>query len=179
MSDSIRGEYEIHGVTEFYEQFGSDYRNPHESTLGLILQQAFPKWQLDATQVLDLACGSGEITLALREMGYENVEGIDPYTHAAYLERTGKAAETYTFEDIAAGSLGERTYSLIICSFALHLVEESRLPVLVYQLSQIAPALLILTPHKRPVIKETWGFTLVGEFVLDRVRARYYQRGES
>lgn len=172
--DSIRSEYEEHGVTEFYEQFGSSYRNPHEETIRLVVQQAVKQWPLDGEHVLDLACGSGEVTLALRERGFQNIDGIDPYTHQAYLERTGQPAETYTFEDIAAGVLNQRAYSLIVCSFALHLVEESRLPVLIYQLSQLAPALVILTPHKRPTLKETWGFRLTDEFVLDRVRTRLY-----
>ncbi|MBZ0307118.1 MAG: class I SAM-dependent methyltransferase [Anaerolineae bacterium] len=172
MAESIRAEYETHGVTEFYEQHGSTYRNPHEPTIREVIRQAVKRWSLELSSVLDLACGSGEVTLALRELGITSVQGIDPYTYTAYEERTGQAAERHTFEDIAAGVLEGRQYSLIICSFALHLVEESRLPVLAYQLSLIAPALLILTPHKRPTIKQAW--TLHDEFVLDRVRARLY-----
>ncbi len=173
MAESIRAEYESHGVTEFYEQHGSTYRNPHEPVIRAVVREAVQRWSLDVSSVLDLACGSGEATLALRELGVTTVEGIDPYTYAAYEERTGQPAERHTFENIAAGVLEGRQYSLIVCSFALHLVEESRLPVLAYQLSQITPALLILTPHKRPVIKQAW--TLHDEFVLDRVRARLYR----
>src|SRR3712207_7013812 len=42
-----------------------------------------------------------------------------------------------------------RDYSAIVCSFALHLVEPSRLPALAIQLSLVGAALLTLTPHKR------------------------------
>ena len=62
-----------------------------------------------------------------------------------------------------------------MCSYALHLLEPSRLPQLVYQLSRVAGALLVLTPHKRPVLRPEWGWTLAGESVIQRVRARGYQ----
>ena len=35
-------------------------------------------------KILDLACGSGEITLVLQQIGYKNIEGVDPYTHNKY-----------------------------------------------------------------------------------------------
>ncbi|MEK8019262.1 MAG: hypothetical protein VSS75_020515, partial [Candidatus Parabeggiatoa sp.] len=60
-------------------------------------------------------------------------------------------------------------------SFALHLVQPSRLPTLLYQLSQIAPSLLVITPHKKPDIKPQWGWTLSQELLIERVRGRLYQ----
>lgn len=170
--DSVRAGYETCGVDGFYEQYGSTYRNPHEASIREVIKEAVQRWPLDGTSVLDLACGSGEVTLALHDSGFTHIEGIDPYTYAAYEQRTGQPAERYTFVEIAAGILHERRYSLIVCSFALHLVEESRLPVLSYQLSRISPALLILTPHKRPHIRHGW--LLTDEFVCERVRARFY-----
>ena len=172
---SIRGEYEQHGVQGFYEQYGDQYRNPHEVAIRATLERAIALWQFDLSHVLDLACGSGEVTLKVWELGCTQVDAIDPYTGAAYLERTGRAAESFTFEQIASGALTARHYSLIVCSFAMHLVEESRLPTLAYQLSLIADRLLILTPHKRPEIDARWGWELAGEIVEDRVRARAYE----
>jgi hypothetical protein len=87
----------------------------------------------------------------------------------------GEPAENITFEQIAEGSLANRRYSLIACSFAMHLCDKSRLPALAIQLSMISPALLILTPHKRPMLRAEWGWDLEGEFVLRRVRARLYR----
>ena len=176
-SPSIRGEYQQHGVHKFYEQQGATYRNPHEEAIREALRLAVARWKLDpAGKVLDLACGSGEATLLLRELGFQHIDGVDPYTGAAYRERTGQPAEAFTFEQIAVGALEGRTYDLIVCSFALHLAAESRLPTLAYQLSQIASLLLILTPHKRPYLKAEWGWVLDDEFVHDRVRCRLYRK---
>ncbi len=172
---AIRTAYQQHGVTSFYQQFGKQYRNPHESAIGKIIQVLSTTCQLDLTNVLDLACGSGEVTLALKKLGYTNVIGMDPYTFEAYRERTGKVAEKYSFEQIENGILADHHYTIIICSFALHLVDISRLPKLLYQLSRMAPSLLVITPHKRPEIKPTWGWTLLEEVVIERVRGRLYQ----
>ncbi len=170
----IRSAYEEHGVTGFYEQFGSSYRNPHETILQSLLKRVLLEWKLDLSSVLDLACGSGEATLVLQELGAK-VSGIDPYTFEAFLERTALPAEPFSFDDIANGMLEGRRYSLIVCSFALHLVEVSRLPMLLFQLAQITNTLLILTPHKRPQIKPEWGWNLESEVLEDRVRARLYR----
>ncbi len=170
----IRPAYEEHGVTGFYQQFGSSYRNPHETIIQSLLKSVILEWKLDLSSVLDLACGSGEATLVLQELG-EKVSGIDPYTFEAYLERTGLHAEKFSFDDLANGVLEGRSYSLIVCSFALHLVELSKLPMLMFQLAQVTDTLLILTPHKRPKLKPEWGWNLEQEILEDRVRARLYR----
>src|SRR5574341_902310 len=118
---AIRKEYEIHGVEQYYQRCAGDYQNPHEPTIRKLLGIVVPLWQLDLCAVLDLACGSGEVTLALRELGAKHIQGIDPYTGAAYEKRTGQTAEKYSFADLADGALAGRKYSLIVCSFALHL----------------------------------------------------------
>ncbi len=173
---AIRRQYEKHGAQTFYQQYGAAYRNPHEAAIRGMLRVVVPRWQLDLTRVLDLACGSGEVTLVLRELGAATIDGIDPYTGAAYQARTGQAAEGLSFEQIVEGALSGRTYSLIVCSFALHLLTASRLPALLFRLAEVAPRLLILTPHKRPEIKEAWGWTLEDELMIERVRGRVYRK---
>ncbi len=170
----IRHEYETHGVRGYYAQHGAQYRNPHEQSVARALAAAVHAWQPELSHVLDLACGSGEATLALQSLGAARVDGVDPYTGSAYQARTGQAAEPFSFEAVAAGALDGRAYSLIVCSYALHLLQPSRLPQLAYTLSQIAPALLVLTPHTRPHLRGEWGWDLAGELVVERVRARYY-----
>jgi len=173
--DSIRGEYEKHGAADYYRKFGATYRNPHESSVRRSITLAVEKWRPDLSHVLDLAAGSGEATLALRELGARDIDGADPFTASAYQSRTGCEVERLSFEDVAAGALAGRAYSLVVCSFALHLCEPSRLPAVTYQLSLVAPSLLILTPHKRPHLRPEWGWELVGEEVVERVRSRFYR----
>jgi 2-polyprenyl-3-methyl-5-hydroxy-6-metoxy-1,4-benzoquinol methylase len=171
---AIRPLYEEHGAQAYYEQFGAEYHNPHEAIITQCLHDALGRWQLDTTRVLDLACGSGEVTRALRTRGVQNITGIDPYTGEAYEWRTGQQALPISFEMIASGAIATHNYSLIVCSFALHLAELSRLPLVCYQLSVIAPHLLILTPHKRPQIEGAWGWQLTDETKIERVRTRLY-----
>jgi hypothetical protein len=172
---AIRHEYEALGVGGFYRARGNRYRNPHEPQVVRSLEAAVREWRPDLNRVLDLAAGSGEATLALRELGAGAIDAIDPFTFEAYRERTGQTAGRETFEQIAAGALAGRDYTLIVCSFAMHLMEPSRLPRLAIQLSLIGDRLLILTPHKRPDLRAEWGWALKGERVLQRVRSRIYR----
>jgi SAM-dependent methyltransferase len=174
-SSSIRCEYERHGAKTYYQQFGATYRNPHEPIVIKSVLLAVQRWPLDLSNVLDLAAGSGEVTLALRGAGATRVQGVDPYTAQAYQARTGQAAEELSFADIAAGAMADRRYSLIVCSFALHLCEPSRLPALMAQLRHVSDLMLILTPHKKPEIRKAWGWELVEEIVVERVRSRWYR----
>lgn len=174
-SDSIRGHYVAMGVKEYYKAHGEEYINPHEERVRKVLKEIVKNWGINTSRVLDLACGSGEVTLALRDLGVKNLEGVDPYTYAGYEKRTGLVCKPISFEDIATGSLSEEKYGTIICSYALHLVKEDLLPVLAMQMSMIAEHLVIITPHKRPDIEEKWGWSLKNEIVLDRTRARHYK----
>lgn len=173
---AIRQHYQGLGVKTYYAQFGADYRNPHEPIIAEVLREAVSRWGLDLSNVLDLACGSGEVTLALRQLGARQIDGVDPHTGEAYLARTGQQAKAVSFEQIASGAFDGRRYSLVACSFAMHLIDESWLPALLFQLARISDCLLIVTPHKRPEIKAEWGWALEGEFVIEKVRARLYQK---
>lgn len=172
--DAIRHQYERSGVRGYYEAEGATYRNPHDAAVCAVVSQCVARWNLDLSNVLDLACGSGEVTLALRGAGCDSIEGVDPFTGRAYLERTGLQARELSFEQIAAGALEGECHSLIVCSYALHLLEKSRLPGVLVQLAMAAPVLLVLTPHKRPDIRPDWGWSLEDEFVAEHVRARLY-----
>lgn len=176
---AIRNAYAQQGVREYYQQEGAHYRNPHEPIVRELVRRALETWQPDTAHVLDLACGSGEVTLALREQGVQQVIGTDPYTAAAYHSRTGQTALGWSFEDIAGGALEGAQYSLVVCSFALHLAADSWLPSVCYQLARVCPSLLILTPHKRPEILPAWGWQLHAELQHERVRARLYHRNIS
>ena len=179
---AIRRAYEKHGVKDYYRRHGPDYRNPHEDRLAIVVRQLVEIWNLNSTErILDLACGSGEITLILRQLNFQSINGIDPYTSAAYEKRTGNSIHgKWTFEQIANGCLeneGE-IYDVIICSFAAHLIEPSYLPLVMIQLRYVAKKLIILTPHKRPQLLPEWGWILKNEFVRERIHARFYSADE-
>ena len=174
--DPLTPAYEAMGVEGYYLAHGATYRNPHEDGVCGVLTMAVATWTLDLSHVLDLACGSGEATLALRELGADRIDGIDPFTGVAYQARVGQPAEAIRFEDIAAGALAGRTWSTVVCSFALHLVETSRLPGVCRALADITDSLLIITPHKRPDIRSAWGWQPPVECKFQRTRARLYRR---
>ena len=180
---AIRHQYEKFGVNGYYSQHGSEYRNPHEDRLKIIVRQLIDKWNIQSTdRVLDLACGSGEITLILRQLNFQSINGIDPYTSEAYEKRVGQPIHgKWTFEQIADGCLeaANESYDVIICSFAAHLISPSYLPLVMIQLRFIAKKLIILTPHKRPQILPEWGWLLQDESVYERIRARLYSTDDS
>lgn len=173
---AIRPLYDEHGAEGYYAAFGANYRNPHEAIIHRCLAQATTQWQLNTESMLDLACGSGEVTLFFKAHGTRQITGIDPFTGEAYLQRTRQTALPHTFEDIENGALVGQSFGVIVCSFALHLAEASRLPTLCYQLAQVSSSLIVLTPHKRPHISPTWGWHMHDEYLIERVRTRLYQR---
>lgn len=79
---------------------------------------------------------------------------------------------------------------IVICSFALHLIESpSELFSLLWELSTKVKWLVVLAPHKKPEIKEGWGWTKwdtenwrqclmnesVGEILKERTHCRVYR----
>lgn len=83
--------YNTIGVKEFYEQEGSQYNNPHKYDIERILRKKLGKENSILKhnhKILDLACGSGEVTKPLLSFGYKNIIGVDPYTSEAYTSNT-------------------------------------------------------------------------------------------
>lgn len=155
----IRDAYAREGVEGFYERHAAEYRNPHEAQVRRLVARNHRNF--DCSSVLDLACGGGEVTRVLHELGYKDILGVDPYTCALYEQKTHHSCLSLSFDDIIKGKLkGE--FSVIICSFALHLVEASKLPVLVQRLLEHTSTIVIITPHKRPAL-EKHGLELVHE----------------
>jgi len=212
---------------------------------------------LDPTLIFDMACGSGEATLAVKEWwtaGRHNqlksqksslqhlndppntiflrpktstmptlpclsqhtpnpqIIAADPYTSVAYIDRTSLPCASLSFRDIARGTLPSLPsksqqfesntadtlsessnvplIDMVICSFALHLIESpSELFALLWELSTKSRWLIILAPHKKPEIKDGWGWTKWnvgaweecrmsdhnGEYLKDRVHCRIYR----
>lgn len=154
MNNSVRAGYEELGIEGYYRKHCKDYSNPHISIIKELIDESNCIQYL-GNNILDLCCGGGEITNILKDNNF-NIEGLDPYTAPAYKKNTGKECLVYDFKDIVQGALQNRRYDTIICSYAMHLCEESMLNNLLYQLSLIANTLIIITPHKRPEVKNWW-----------------------
>ncbi|WWD19689.1 hypothetical protein CI109_104153 [Kwoniella shandongensis] len=97
-----------------------------------------------------------------------DIAATDPYTSPAYTARTSRPCHPLSFTDLASGDVPPATtaddsgpiWDIIICSFALHLVTStSELWALLYELSTKSRWLVIVAPHKKPEIKETWGWS--------------------
>ncbi|KAG9078538.1 hypothetical protein FS749_009428, partial [Ceratobasidium sp. UAMH 11750] len=101
------------------------------------------------------------------------------------------SASTSTTSPSNPQSPAREVYDLVICSFALHLVTSpGALFALLSTLSYGARWLVVLEPHKKPEIKEGWGWVLwdianwreaevgpgkEGDFVKERVHCRVYK----
>jgi hypothetical protein len=112
------------------------------------------------------------VTNYLKSIGFENIYGVDPYFQDIYQKKTKKECHKKNFKEVVLSS-DLKECDIIICSFALHLCEKSLLPQLLFKLSQIGKELVIITPHKNPVIKNSW--LLSQELIKERVRLRSYE----
>lgn len=173
--DSIRDQYKKFGVKNFYAFHGGEYKNPHEPAIRKSILYIYQNWGLDFSGVLDMACGRGEITKILKDIGIKNIDAVDPYLSDEYEKETGNNCMKMSFDDIMKGSIKHNSYSLVICSYALHLLDYSKLPFFLFSLGESTDDLLLIGPHKNPPIKETWGWALEKEVVIDRVRSRYFK----
>ncbi|KZT11979.1 uncharacterized protein LAESUDRAFT_640702 [Laetiporus sulphureus 93-53] len=145
------------------------------------------------------------------------VLAADPFTAEAYHARASLHCSPLSFRQIAEGALpvvcssntssdeqsngnedvhyaaeGDDTLyiDMVICSFALHLIETpSELFALLWELSTKCRWLVVIAPHKKPDIKDGWGWCKwnvetwtqcpmnesQGEFLQERVHCRIYR----
>ncbi|KNE72267.1 hypothetical protein AMAG_16754 [Allomyces macrogynus ATCC 38327] len=104
------------------------------------------------------------VTPILARAGAPTVDACDPYTAPAYADRVGRdECRPWSFEDISDGCLEDLpVYDVVVCSFALHLVDPpSKLYGVLTSLARRAKYLVILSPHKKPVVDEKMGWDTV------------------
>ena len=178
-STSMRSNYEQFGVRGFYEQAGESYSNPHGPIIRHVIKMAFEQWKLEPTNILDLAAGGGEVTLACFDLGITKIKATDPFTYTLYQKRTGLSCWRWGFQEIARGlakGFYNYNFDLIICSFALHLIDASWLPSLLSQLGRVGSRLLVISPNKQPSIKDEWGWLIDQEMTVERVHSRLFRK---
>lgn len=159
MEEAIRNRYAKKGISAYYREEGAWYANPHFPEVRALLRRNAGR--IDYTNAFDFCCGAGEASTAIRELGHALPTACDPYTGEAYRRRHDASCLPFSFDDVIRGALaGYGPFSSVICSFALHLCPARQLFPLVFQLFQIAPQLVIITPHKRPDLSVLEGVKL-------------------
>jgi SAM-dependent methyltransferase len=168
------------GVPEYYTKC-SRYSNPHSIKFDglikkLLLWLPYNLYEKSKeTPVLDLACGSGEVTKVLVANGIGNVVGLDPFLAEQFASETGKSVFNNSFEDICRGVVPlAANYSIVICSYALHLCGDSLLPLLLDSLKNITSYLCVITPHGLPLIPEKTGWIKFINFKYGGIKVYVY-----
>ena len=174
----LRHAYENEGSDDYYRHHALEYKNPHEEQVReLVLRNAE---RLDYSQALDLCAGGGEVSKVWQALGYDNFMACDAYTHQLYKRNLKKPCLPYSFDDFLRGKFTfPHQFTCMLSSFALHLCPEEWLFVVTQNLFAYTDNLVIITPHKRPVLEEVGTCTLVWEdFVLTergkKVRLKSY-----
>ncbi|KIJ59464.1 hypothetical protein HYDPIDRAFT_118440 [Hydnomerulius pinastri MD-312] len=75
LQHSMRANYGEHGVDKYYKQVGATYRNPHFPGVRACMSTWMDRWWTHEKDIvgsrspliLDMACGSGEVTVAVYE----------------------------------------------------------------------------------------------------------------
>lgn len=168
--EAIRNQYEQFGVENYYQNNANTYKNPHEEVITELINKS-TKFIDYGESVLDLCCGNGLATKVL-EQNVKHIVGNDPYMYQQYTKQTNRFCYNYDFKQLAQACPIEKV-DTIICSFALHLCDESLLPNVLYNLSLMTDTLVVITPNKKPTINVFW--ELQNEIVKDRVRLRVYK----
>jgi len=119
--------------------------------------------------------------------------GIHQYTAIAYHDRTSLPCAPLSFKDISEGALSALVpesfgapdgspggsspppiiIEMVICSFALHLVENSsQLFSLLWELSLKSRWLVVVAPHKKPEVSSTWKLGKMGDDLMSATDQR-------
>lgn len=151
-ANAIRLKYEENGVAGYYSQFATQYINPHFEYIKALLIKNQPK--LDYTKGLDFCAGNGEVSQVWQALGYTDFVGSDCFTFESYEKNLGISCFKYSFEDIVKSKfVFPHHFSVIVCSFAMHLCPEKWLFSLVNNLFLYTDVVAIITPHKRPQLE--------------------------
>lgn len=168
---SIRQEYDLVGVSTYYQTKADQYRNPHERYVICCLDAL---WEPSFESVLDFACGDGLITKHLlnREKNVK-ITGADKFMGNRYMQETKKQCLNVSFEDIASFKEELPTVDVVVISYALDLIQESYLQSFLYALSLKCKYLLVIRPNGHELSSPYW--TLIKKCKYEKSRGTLYQ----
>jgi SAM-dependent methyltransferase len=165
------------GVDNFYECC-ENYSNPHSSKFRFILQKLISWFPSDLVidehrPVLDLACGTGQITqLLITHHHIDHIIGLDPYLFEQYSLNTKKVVFPNSFEDIIRGTITLPPTSIIICSYGLHLCDQ--INELLDILKDSTRYLCVISPHGLPFISDSSGWRNLFSFKYSNIKTSLY-----
>ena len=163
------------GVEEYYKENSEKYINPHNIFIDECIKLLINIVKFNGP-ILDLCCGSGEVTSALQKLKIDDLKivGCDPFTSELYLKNHKLECYKFSFDDIINQCFEGHRYGMVICSYALHLCKKSKLKLVCLSLKNISDILCIITPHKKPVITTEMGWILIHEFRRGKSKMNVY-----
>ena len=171
--------YSVHESPEDFYSHCNKYKNPHSKKFGPIIKKVIQWLPFDLSiesqkcPVLDLACGTGEITIQLMNQNIDHVVGIDPFLATSYSENTSKPVLQNSFEDIYQEKILLEKYSIVFCSYALHLCEDPS--ALLEVLKRYTQYLCVVTPHGLPIISLESGWVRIFDFKYSNIKVYLYE----
>lgn len=143
---SVTEQYRDIGVNQYYSQFSETYENPHEKFVVKCLESTFnPEWK----SVLDLACGNGLVSKWVHRNHNANlIVGCDKFMSERYKKETGFDCYDLTFEEMTQDVTSiQKQFDVVICSYAIDLLDKSYIGALAWQLATIAKNVILIRPN--------------------------------
>ncbi len=159
----------------YYINHGNSYSNPHQNSIEKIVKDVVTTFFTIQHSYLDLGCGGGQVSMALNSIGCKNVVGLDPYTTSLYKKNCPFPILAHSFQDVAYNKIQLDNCDVVIASFSLHLCPLHDLKLLCINLALVCQWLVIISPHKNPILTDDCGFKLVEFFKSDRIHVRIYK----
>lgn len=191
---AIRNIYEAIGAEAYYKNHGSKYRNPHFATLNEVLPAMLDSMLVPALgasegmaalefSCLDFCCGSGEFTQILdiwcQKKGAKcTITGADPFTREAYSKATNRVARDWSFASVCDGVLDDEgaTFDLVVISYAIHLLDPSRMYSFFNAMANHSKYMLIISPTKnKGLVSSAHGWEATGYETNRKVHLRLYR----
>lgn len=153
---SIREQYDVLGIDQYYLNHSDDYTNPHERDVVECLAQCYDENRHKA--VFDFACGDGLVSKWIGDLSY--IVGNDCYMKDRYINETGnKCYDCSFFDFINFNNTIEEKFDLTVISYALDLCNIDILPTLLYRLALISKELMIIRPNKHLIQSPYWSLS--------------------